>query len=245
MPDDRLSSWDVCLTKCKIEIWTLNPIYQVETKLIKNQCCNPPILGYLFENVCSKMRIQWSEDQNHGLKHTLSSHTKGLIHEWIILVLTVISSWGPKETYHLFMASDFSDGSWVSPCISIFLSGSTAATLNFHCSDLSRYYNSSRTLCIKCWDSAFRTESFSISYWDLIKFPYFTDTTKRGVKGWKEAQRQGNCTDISITLIHFLSNEIYRPGHILVIYWHRAFMQGLCILFGSIKDLDTRSSLDL
>ncbi len=39
------------------------------------------------------------------------------------------------------------------------------------------YYNSSRTLCIKCWDS-------SISYWDLIKFPYFAETTKRGVRGW-------------------------------------------------------------
>jgi len=37
----------------------------------------------------------------------------------------------------------------------------------------------------------------SISYWDLIKFPYFTDTTKRGVRGWKEAQRQGDFTDIS------------------------------------------------
>jgi hypothetical protein len=24
---------------------------------------------------------------------------------------------------------------------------------------------------------------FSISYWDLIKFPYFTDTTKRGIRG--------------------------------------------------------------
>jgi hypothetical protein len=28
----------------------------------------------------------------------------------------------------------------------------------FHCSYLNRYYNSSRTLCIICWDSAFRTE---------------------------------------------------------------------------------------
>jgi hypothetical protein len=42
-----------------------------------------------------------------------------------------------------------------------------------HCSYLYSYYNCSRTLCIK-W--------FSISYWDLIKFPYFTNTTKRGVK---------------------------------------------------------------
>jgi len=32
--------------------------------------------------------------------------------------------------------------------------------------------------------------SFSTSYWVLIKFPYFMDTTKIGVTGWKEAQRQ-------------------------------------------------------
>jgi len=33
--------------------------------------------------------------------------------------------------------------------------------------------------------------SFSISYWVLVKLPYFTDTTERGVRGWKEAERQG------------------------------------------------------
>jgi hypothetical protein len=30
--------------------------------------------------------------------------------------------------------------------------------IDFHCSYLYSYYNSSRILCIKCWDSAFRTE---------------------------------------------------------------------------------------
>jgi len=30
--------------------------------------------------------------------------------------------------------------------------------IDFHCSDLYSYYNSSRVLCTKCWDSAFRTE---------------------------------------------------------------------------------------
>ncbi len=34
--------------------------------------------------------------------------------------------------------------------------------------------------------------SFSISYWDLIKFTNIADTTKRGVRGWKEAQRKVN-----------------------------------------------------
>jgi hypothetical protein len=33
--------------------------------------------------------------------------------------------------------------------------------------------------------------SFSISYWDLIKFPYFVDTTEGGDRGWKQAQREG------------------------------------------------------
>jgi hypothetical protein len=30
--------------------------------------------------------------------------------------------------------------------------------IDFHCSYLYNYYNSSRPLCIKCWDSAFRTK---------------------------------------------------------------------------------------
>jgi hypothetical protein len=33
--------------------------------------------------------------------------------------------------------------------------------------------------------------SFSISYWDLVKFHYFADTTEREDKGWKQAQREG------------------------------------------------------
>jgi hypothetical protein len=33
--------------------------------------------------------------------------------------------------------------------------------------------------------------SFNISYRDLIKFPYFTDTTERVVRTRKYAQRQG------------------------------------------------------
>jgi hypothetical protein len=44
------------------------------------------------------------------------------------------------------------------------------------CSYLYSCNSSSRTLCIKCWV--------------LIKIPYFTDTTERGVRGWKEAHRQ-------------------------------------------------------
>ncbi len=41
--------------------------------------------------------------------------------------------------------------------------------------------------------------SFSISYWDLIKFPYFVDITEEGDRGWKQAQtQQGDFTDKSI-----------------------------------------------
>jgi hypothetical protein len=37
--------------------------------------------------------------------------------------------------------------------------------------------------------------SSSISYWDLIKFPYFVDITESGDRGWKHAQRQGDFMD--------------------------------------------------
>ncbi len=56
--------------------------------------------------------------------------------------------------------------------------------IDFHCSYLYNYYNSSRTLCIKCRDSAFRTEFQHF----ILRFPYFTDTTKRG------GERQGQDT---------------------------------------------------
>jgi hypothetical protein len=42
--------------------------------------------------------------------------------------------------------------------------------------------------------------SFSISYWDLIKFSFFAKTTERGDRVLKEAQRQGDIMDNSIVL---------------------------------------------
>jgi hypothetical protein len=39
-----------------------------------------------------------------------------------------------------------------------------------------------------------------------IKFPYFADTTKRGVRVWKEAQRQGEFTEGMLK--SGMSNEI-------------------------------------
>jgi hypothetical protein len=44
--------------------------------------------------------------------------------------------------------------------------------------------------------------NFSISYWDLIKISYFADTTERGDRGWKQAQRQGEeKVTLQITLL--------------------------------------------
>jgi hypothetical protein len=37
--------------------------------------------------------------------------------------------------------------------------------------------------------------SFSISYWDLIKFPYFVDTTEIGDRGESRPQREGDFMD--------------------------------------------------
>ncbi len=45
--------------------------------------------------------------------------------------------------------------------------------------------------------------SFSISYWDLIKFHYLADTTERGDREWKQAQRQRDFTYNSIILQDF------------------------------------------
>jgi len=51
----------------------------------------------------------------------------------------------------------------------------------FHCSYLYNNYNYSLERCAL---------SFIISFWDLIEFPYFAETTQRGDKGgWKQAQR--------------------------------------------------------
>jgi hypothetical protein len=44
--------------------------------------------------------------------------------------------------------------------------------------------------------------SCSISSWDLIKCPYFAETTERGDRGWNQAERQGeDIVTLRITLI--------------------------------------------
>ncbi len=42
----------------------------------------------------------------------------------------------------------------------------------------------------------------------LIKFPYFMDTTKRGVRGWREAQRWGELMDFSYKLHYFIRGKL-------------------------------------
>jgi hypothetical protein len=41
-------------------------------------------------------------------------------------------------------------------------------------------FTTNQKLLQRNWHTEFLVLSFSISYWDLIKFPYFTDTTERG-----------------------------------------------------------------
>jgi hypothetical protein len=79
---------------------------------------------------------------------------------------------------------------------------SFSSYMYFHCSYLYSCYNSSGTLCIKCW----------VSYWVLIKLPYFADTTERGVRGWKEAQRQGEDWIWRISLICY-TNYLWNCSH--------------------------------
>jgi hypothetical protein len=46
--------------------------------------------------------------------------------------------------------------------------------------------------------------SFNISYWDLIKFPYFADTTEREDSGRRRGWRQDDFTNNSIMQLVFL-----------------------------------------
>ncbi len=86
----------------------------------------------------------------------------------------------------------------VSPCLSLFLVRIHCCYINFHCSYVYSYYNSSRTLCIKCWDSAYSTEFQHF----MLRFRCFADTTKRGVMGWRTGWRQvGDRVTLWISLL--------------------------------------------
>jgi len=54
----------------------------------------------------------------------------------------------------------------------------------------------------------------SSQYWDLIKFPYFADTTERGYRGCNEAQRQGeDRVTLQITGTNFNSSHAGNVGY--------------------------------
>jgi hypothetical protein len=67
----------------------------------------------------------------------------------------------------------------------------------FHCSFL--YYNYSRALWIKC-----------ISYRDLIKFPYFADTTENRIVG----KTEGDFKDNSIILFFSKAGDLFEEKRI-------------------------------
>jgi hypothetical protein len=76
----------------------------------------------------------------------------------------------------------------------------------FHSSYLYKDYSYSQTSCIKCWVSTSHIEI-------LIKFPYFADTSKRGDRAWKQAQRQpeDRVTTIWVALI---CNMFFSKSHL-------------------------------
>jgi hypothetical protein len=77
---------------------------------------------------------------------------------------------------------------WVSSCLSFFPSSSTAATYIFTALSCTSTIISLEPYALNAEFQHF-VLSCSISYWDLIKCPYFADTTERGDRGWKEAER--------------------------------------------------------
>jgi len=95
------------------------------------------------------------------------------------------------------------DDSWVSPSLSFLPERLHCYDIDFHCSYLYSYYIIPLKPCALNAEIQRFVLSFSISYWDLIKFPYFTDSTKRGVRRWKEAQRQGeDRVNLRISLLY-------------------------------------------
>jgi hypothetical protein len=77
----------------------------------------------------------------------------------------------------------------VSSCLSFFLSACTAVTYIFTATTC--------TATIISFEPSALNAEFQQFIPNLIKFPYFTDTIKRGVWGRKEAERQGDFIDNS------------------------------------------------
>jgi hypothetical protein len=79
---------------------------------------------------------------------------------------------------------------WVSFCLCFFLSASTAATYIFTAPNCRTIIISLEPCALNAEYQHFILMSWSISYWYLWQRLYFADTTERGNRGWKEAQRQ-------------------------------------------------------
>jgi len=56
----------------------------------------------------------------------------------------------------------------------------------------------------------------SISYWDSIKFPYFADTTERGMGGVKETMTLWITWLSDIVCPHTFGWIVYKPAHYIV-----------------------------
>ncbi len=87
---------------------------------------------------------------------------------------------------------------WVSPSLSFFLNASIAPTCTATIIP--------REPCALNAKIQHFMLSFSISYRDSIKFTYFTDTTRRGVRLWKEGEDRVNLW-ISLMTLKFSGRE--------------------------------------
>jgi len=131
----------------------------------------------IYVRVISKVRN--IQHQNPEFGHTQGEIQKKHCKKYISI------QWGMKLRIPSILVINS-----VSSYPSFFLSASTAATYIFTSPNCI-------TIIISLGPCALNAEfqrfilSCSISYWDLIKYLYFADTTERGDRGWKEAQRQG------------------------------------------------------
>jgi len=121
---------------------------------------------------------------------------------------------------------------WISSCLSLFLNASIIATYiftTFTCT----------TTIISLKHCALML-NFNISYWELVKCPYFVNTTKRNDRWWKEAQIQG---ENIITLWIIIMFPHFPPLFVLVSYgalvsfkkiWHYLNHFQICQIFEKI-----------
>jgi len=82
--------------------------------------------------------------------------------------------------------------------------------------------------------------SFTISYPDLIKLPYFANLTQRGDSGWKEAQRQDDFKENSNTYWFLEKKFTYR---LLLGFWSGLYIRGVWFL--GLKNIHTQLGISL